>query len=198
MKIALPKFSTILFLTVVSAIAYCIFSAGYGVGHLALREQAMLSKAGVQYCDSHVDVIYERTIAGKQDWLHLEIDTTYHKIGKGNFTYQTLCNRTYSLRGYDSEYENWGNGYKHCFIEGLSEHKWSALPHSPTRLLGYEVQKALSSDGTSQWEAWYTNELPEVAEGAQCQDNFRGLILHLSDKRSRYTLEAKHINIYIG
>ena len=198
MKIASLKVSTIVLLAVVSAIAYCTFSAGHGVGHLALREQAMLTEAGMQYSDSHVDVIYERTFGHEQDWLHLEIDTTYHKVGKGNFTYKTLCNRRFSLRAYGEEYESWGNGYKHCFIEGQSEHKWSTLPHSPTKLLGYEVQKASSSDGTSDWEVWYTEQLPEIHIGSQCQDDYKGLILYLSDLSRGYTLEAKHIDIHMG
>ena len=171
---------------------------GYGDGHLALKKQSEIAQKAKSYNDSQVDVIYERTMGGKQDWLHLEVDTTYHKVGKGNFTYKTLCNREFTLRAYDSQYEDWGNAYKHCFIESEGEKEWNLAPKEPIKLLGYEVLGATMTSQDNGWRVWYTEELPHIEDGATSKDSYKGLILEAMDSRGEYHLKAKYIKLNIG
>ena len=171
---------------------------GYGDGHLALKKQSEIAQKAKSYKDSQVDVIYERTMGGKQDWLHLEIDTTYHKVGKGNFTYKILCNREFTLRAYDSQYEDWGNAYKHCFIEGEGEKEWNLASKEPIKLLGYEALGATMTTQDNGWRVWYTEELPHIEDGATSKDSYKGLILEAIDSRGEYHLKAKYIKLNIG
>ncbi len=171
---------------------------GYGEGHLALKEQSAISQKVKSYKDSQVDVIYERMMRGKLDWLHLEIDTTYHKVGKGNFTYKVLCNREFTLRAYNSQYENWGNAYKHCFIEGEGEKVWNLTRKEPMSLLGYEALGATMTTPENRWRVWYTEELPHIEDGATRTDSYKGLILEAMDSKGEYHLKAKYIKLNIG
>ena len=49
---------------------------GYGDGHVAIKQESAIAKNTMSYNDSQMDVIYERMMNGKQDWLHLTVDTT--------------------------------------------------------------------------------------------------------------------------
>lgn len=211
MKIAQLKISTIVLLSITIAIGYCVLSAGYGVGHLAIKEQEQSVEEARTYANSHVDVIYERICGGNQDFLHLEIDTTYHKIGKRNYTYKRLCNRDFSLREYDGEYRDCKTAYAKCFITGDGAYAWEKSYVSKGKSSGgngnttnymqiaaYKCYPAVTTIADRSWQAWYTDLLPQVEHGAETTDDYRGLILHLTDIEGEYTLQAKYINIYIG
>lgn len=172
-------------------------STGYGSGHSAISNQKYLAQQVKQYQPSHVDVIYERTISGKQDFLHLEIDTTYHKIGKGNYIHEVLCNRDYSLRTFDGKYHDCSKMVAQCFVEGSTSINWQATEATKT-ISGNKCSRVVAAFTTKSWEAWYTKELPYLAEGAKATDNYNGLILEVRDADGQYELKAKYITQYIG
>ncbi|MBR4854792.1 MAG: hypothetical protein IKU88_08705 [Alistipes sp.] len=181
----------------VISIAYIALSAGYGVGHIAISQQELAALQAKQYQPSQVDVIYERLSDNKQDFLHLKIDTTYHRIGKGNYTREVLCNREYSFREFDGSYNDCLNAVAHCFVEGDAERKWQS-GDATKKIAGNNCYRAVTTFTDKSWEAWYTTSLPHLAEGAKAKDLFEGLILEARDAEGEYELKAKYITQYIG
>lgn len=173
-------------------------SAGYGAGHSAISQQEIVANRVKQYEPSHVDVIYERTIGGQQDFLHLEIDTTYHTIGKGGYTREVLCNRDFSLRVFsDGKYHDCSDKVAQCFVESDAQIKWQAA-HDTKRIIAHECYKVVATNAEKAWEAWYTTSLPHLAKGARVTDNNSGVILEVRDTDEEYELKAKYITQYIG
>lgn len=191
------KIVSILAATILAVIIALAISAGYGAGHSAMSQQAWLAKHQVKYQPSQVDVIYERSLSGKQDFLHLQIDTTYHAIGKGNYTHKMMCRRDYSLRAFDGEYHDCSDVVAKCFTEGENTLQWHKVKTSRP-IVGYDCQMALVKSGEHIWQAWYTDQLPHICNEATATDDLKGLILELSDKENRYHLKAKYITQYIG
>lgn len=181
----------------VVSIAIFVLSTGYGVGHAAISHQKMVAQQAKQYLPSQVDVIYERLSDNKQDFLHLKIDTTYHKIGKGNYTREVLCNREFSLREFDGSYNDCSDAVAHCFVEGDATRKWQS-GEATKSIAGNNCYRAVTTFADKNWEAWYTTTLPHLAEGAKAKDLFEGLILEVRDAEGEYELKAKYITQYIG
>ena len=196
-KAVTAKMVTALVVMVVAVIAGLTFSAGYGAGHSAICQQEHLAELAKHYPTSHIDVIYERTLSGKQDFLHLEIDTTYHKIGKGNYTREVLCSREFSLREFDVSYRDCGDVVAQCFVEGNASRKWES-GEATKSIAGNKCYRAVTDSESKQWEAWYTTTLPHIAEGARVADHYAGLILEARDAKGEYELKAKYITQYIG
>ena len=181
----------------VICIAYIALSAGYGAGHAAISQQKLTAQQAKQYQPSQLDVIYERLSDNKQDFLHLKIDTTYHRIGKGNYTREVLCNREFSLREFDGSYNDCSDAIAHCFVEGDAERKWQS-GEATKAIAGNNCYRAVTTFADKSWEAWYTTSLPHLAEGAKAKDLFEGLILEARDAEGEYELKAKYITQYIG
>ncbi len=181
----------------VVGIAIFVLSTGYGVGHAAISHQKMVAQQVKQYLPSQVDVIYERLSDNKQDFLHLKIDTTYHKIGKGNYTREVLCNREFSLREFDGSYNDCSDAVAHCFVEGDATRKWQS-GEATKSIAGNNCYRVVTTFAGKNWEAWYTTTLPHLAEGAKAKDLFEGLILEVRDAEGEYELKAKYITQYIG
>lgn len=194
------SYKSVVWLGIFAIVAMIGFTmmTGYGDGHMAIKQESAIAKNTMSYNDSQMDVIYERMMNGKQDWLHLTVDTTYHKVGKGDYTYKVLCNREFSLRAYDSGYEDWGNGYKHCFIEGEGVKEWRVTSEQAKSFLGYETRVAEYWSNENRWQVHYTEMLPSVEQGATPTDSYRGLILEATDQGGEYRIKAKYINLNIG
>lgn len=174
-----------------------MLSAGYGAGHSAISHQQHIAQQVKQYQPSHLTVIYERTVNGKQDFLHLKIDTTYHTIGKGNYTHEVLCDRDFSLRAFDGDYYDCGNVVEQCFIEGNPTKEWQTTK-ATKRVAGNECRRGITTAAKTNWEAWYTDQLPHIAQGTRTNDPYKGLILELRDADGKYELKARYITQYIG
>ena len=196
-KYSFVKTSSVLVIAIAVAVVGFLLSAGYGAGHSAICQQEHLAEQAKHYPTSHVDVIYERTLSGKQDFLHLEIDTTYHKIGKGNYTREVLCNREFSLREFDGSYCDCSDVVAQCFVEGNASRKWES-DESTKSIAGNKCYRVVTASEDKNWEAWYTTSLPHIAEGARATDHYAGLILEARDTEGAYELKAKYITQYIG
>ena len=181
----------------VICIAYIALSAGYGAGHAAISQQKLTAQQAKQYQPSQLDVIYERLSDNKQDFLHLKIDTTYHKIGKGNYTHEVLCSREFSLREVDGSYNDCSDAIAHCFVEGDADRKWQS-GEATKSIAGNNCYRVVTTFADKSWEAWYTTSLPHLAEDAKAKDHFEGLILEVRDANGEYELKAKYITQYIG
>lgn len=171
--------------------------AGYGVGHASISQQEYIAQQAKQYLPSQLDVIYERLSDNKQDFLHLKIDTTYHKIGKGSYTREVLCHREFLLREFDGSYNDCSDAVAHCFVEGDKAREWRS-GEATKSIVGNNCYRVVTTFADKSWEAWYTTSLPHLAEGAKAKDLFEGLILEVRDAEGEYELKAKYITQYIG
>ena len=181
----------------VICIGYIALSTGYGVGHSAISQQEHIAQQAKQYLPSQLDVIYERLSDNKQDFLHLKIDTTYHKIGKGSYTREVLCHREFSLREFDGSYNDCSDAAAHCFVKGDKAREWQSGKATKS-IAGNNCYRVVTTFADKSWEAWYTTSLPHLAEGAKAKDHFEGLILEVRDAKGEYELKAKYITQYIG
>ena len=83
---------------------YQVFTLGYGCSSEIEYQTEKAIATHKHYADEHLSVIYERRIDSKTDFVHLQVDTTYHEIGKGAYRYEVLCKREYNLRSFDNGY----------------------------------------------------------------------------------------------
>ena len=175
---------------------YQTFSTGYGCADeiVYLSEQTLRnSPTPAPEC---LTVIYERQICGRNDMLHLRIDTTYHQIGKGAYKHELRAKREYSLRSFDGTYTDMSDVVALCFVEG--GHTWQQDKKQMHNVTGYKCRKATAAIEGKHYQAWYSNTLPHLQEGAQTSDNYRGLILEAQSADARYTLRAKYVGQRIG
>lgn len=197
-KYSFLKASSVLVIVITIAVVGFLLSAGYGAGHSAICQQEFMASQAKQYQPSQVDVIYERTIDGQQDFLHLEIDTTYHRRGKANYTREVVCDRDFSLRAFDGSYHDCSAFVAKCFVENEEGQREWAEAKATKSIIGQECRRALATIDGKEWEAWYTLDLPLIANGAKATDAYKGLLLEVRDRENRYELKARYITQYIG
>ena len=97
---------------------YQVFTLGYGCSSEIEYQTDKAVANHKHYADEHLSVIYERKIGSHTDFVHLQVDTTYHEIGKGAYRYEVLCKREYNLRSFDNEYNDMQDVVVACFISG--------------------------------------------------------------------------------
>ncbi len=175
---------------------YQVFTLGYGCSGKIKHNVTQAIKEHSNYADEHLSVVYERKIESETDFVHLQIDTTYHKIEKGAYLYKIVCSREYSLRSFDGEYHKMNDVVAECFIGNNSS--WSRSRTQHRQIMDYECERATKLIGGEPYEAWYTFALPYQRANTQANDDFHGLVLEARNAEGNYVLKAKYIGQQIG
>ena len=184
----------ILATTLILTAVYQVFTLGYGCSSEIEYQTDKVIATNKHYADEHLSVIYERRIDSKTDFVHLQVDTTYHEIGKGGYRYEVLCKREYNLRSFDNGYDDMQDVVAACFISGK---EWE-LDDARRKIIDYSCQRATAKIGNQLYEAWYTDALPHRHPDSREIDDKRGLILEARDAEGSYELRAKYIREQIG
>lgn len=191
MKCAKHITPTILLLTAAVAILY-LCDIGYGYGHIAMHNQANAARVDKVFKPEQLAVTYQRTYDNHTDFLHFKVDTTYHKIGRGNFVYEHVCKRKFSLTASETAHNNLTDHIAEFFITGGSR-TWYPN-HFEREILSESCLYAVSAEDNSVWESWYSDALPHVQAGARAADGLAGLILEVRNIEKQYTLKAVNIS----
>lgn len=191
-KSFLAVFSVVLLIAVVH-----IFTVGYGFGYDAISISRQAVRDAKQYNPSHLAVIYERQVDKRNDFLHLEIDTTYRAIGRNAFLREVVCDRQLRLRAFDGSYIDCSKQAERCFILADNGLEWQTLSHK-RQIIGQECLAAEAYIDGKRYQAWYTMALPHLEDGAKESKELAGLILEASDSEGRYSLRAKYIAQHLG
>lgn len=173
---------------------YQVFTLGYGCSSEIEYQTDKAVANHKHYADEHLSVIYERKIGSHTDFVHLQVDTTYHEIGKGAYRYEVLCKREYNLRSFDNEYNDMQDVVVACFISGK---EWEQ-ENARRKIMDHSCQRATAKIGNQLYEAWYTDVLPHRHPDSRTIDDKRGLILEARDAEGGYELKAKYIGEQIG
>lgn len=176
-----------------------IFTIGYGFGYDAISrtDRAVEQAKQSDYQSSHVAVIYERTVEQRNDFLHLEIDTTYRAIGRHAFQYKMICDREITLRAYDGAYIDCSDMAASCFVFADNNRKWQ-LAGEQKQIIDQKCKSATTSIDGEEYKAYYTLALPHCAIEAQPSQLYEGLILEAYDADGSYSLKAIHIAQHLG
>ena len=176
-----------------------IFTIGYGFGYDAISrtERAVEQAKQSGYQPSHVAVIYERTVEHRNDFLHLEIDTTYRAIGRHAFQYKMICDREITLRAYDGAYIDCSDMAASCFVFADNNRKWQPAGEQK-QIIDQKCKSATTNIDGEEYKAYYTLALPHCAVEAQPSQLYEGLILEAYDADGSYSLKAIHIAQHLG
>lgn len=191
-------FFTLSTIVLIFAIGH-IFTIGYGFGYDAISrtDRAVEQARQSDYQPSHVAVIYERTVEQRNDFLHLEIDTTYRAIGRHAFQYKMICDREITLRAYDGAYIDCSDMAASCFVFADNNRKWQ-LAGEQKQIIDQKCKSATTSINGEEYKAYYTLALPHCAVEAQPSQLYEGLILEAYDADGSYSLKAIHIAQHLG
>ncbi len=189
-----------LYIAIIAIIAivaiYQTFNIGYGCADKVIYQSEQTKRNSPTPAPESLTVIYERQMGNSSDLLHLRIDTTYHQIGKGAYKHELRAKREYSLHSFDGTYTDMNDVATLCFVEGSRE--WQTEKKQQHNVAGYNCQGATLTIGNRRYQAWYTDALPHLHQGAQSSDGQSGLILEAQSADMRYTLRAKYIGQKIG
>lgn len=176
-----------------------IFTIGYGFGYDAISRTDRAVKQAKQsgYQPSHLAVIYERRVEQRNDFLHLEVDTTYRAIGRHAFQYKTICDREITLRAYDGAYIDCSDMAASCFVYADNNRKWQ-LAGEQKQIIDQKCKSATTNIDGEEYKAYYTLALPHCAVEAQPSQLYEGLILEAYDADGSYSLKAIHIAQHLG
>lgn len=191
-------FFTLSTIVLIFAIGH-IFTIGYGFGYDAISrtDRAVEQAKQSGYQPSHLAVIYERKVEQRNDFLHLEVDTTYHSIGRHAFQYKTICDREITLRAYDGAYIDCSDMAASCFVFADNNRKWQ-LAGEQKQIIDQKCKSATTSIDGEEYKAYYTLALPHCAVEAQPSQLYEGLILEVYDTDGSYSLKAIHIAQHLG
>lgn len=184
----------ILAIMLILTTVYQVFTLGYGCSSEIEYQTNKVIATNKHYADEHLSVIYERKIGSQTDFVHLQVDTTYHEIGKGGYRYEVLCKREYNLRSFDNGYDDMQDVVAACFISGK---EWEQ-DNVRRKIIDYSCQRATAKIGNQLYEAWYTDALPYRHPDSREIDDKQGLILEARDAEGSYELRAKYIREQIG
>lgn len=176
-----------------------IFTIGYGFGYDAISrtDRAVEQAKQSGYQPSHLAVIYERRVEQRNDFLHLEVDTTYRAIGRHAFQYKMICDREITLRAYDGAYIDCSDMAASCFVFADNNRKWQ-LAGEQKQIIDQKCKSATTSIDGEEYKAYYTLALPHCAVEAQPSQLYEGLILEAYDADGSYSLKAIHIAQHLG
>ena len=197
MKCKISHIGLIVVAVAMVATAVQLFVLGNGQGHYLTSRERLNATELQRWEDEHLAVIYERTFRGESDLVHLQIDTTYHQIGKAAYKYEVLCKREYTLRSFDGGYEPMDDAVAACFAEGEGSHEWSVTDQR-RQILGYYCHRAEARIGEQAYEAWYASGLPYSQPRARITDKWQGLILEAESLSGDFALKVKYIDEKIG
>ncbi|MBQ1953370.1 MAG: hypothetical protein II361_02915 [Alistipes sp.] len=197
MKCKISHIGLIVVAVAMVATAVQLFVLGNGQGHYLTSREKLNAMQLQRWDDEHLAVIYERTFCGKSDLVHLQIDTTFHQIGKAAYKYEVLCKREYTLRSFDGSYEPMDDALAACFAEGEDSREWRVTKQR-RQILGYDCRKAEALLGEELYQAWYTEELPYSRPNARTMDQRQGLILEAESRSGDFALKVKYIDEKIG
>ncbi len=184
----------ILTLAAIIVAIYQIFTLGYGGSAEIEYSTRQTIEKHTNHATEHLSVIYERKIGNKTDFIHLQVDTTYHAIGKGRYQHEVICNRKYSLRSFDDQYHGMNNAIAACFAES---DEWD-IKDVYSRIMDYKCRQATKLIDGEKYEAWYTTALPHQRPQSRAMDKNRGLILKAYNASGNYSLTARYIEQQIG
>jgi len=170
---------------VIAAITHAL-TIGYGVKYTSTPQSETTCRP------MSTAVIYERNYNGHIDFVHLKIDTTYRKTGKGRLKLETICDRKISLRSFDGKYADCSFATSRCFVIG-NDIEWRDTGET-RRIMDYECRRATATFDNRTWEVWYTLLLPRCAAGTRMSDHLAGLILEASESKGDYSLKIRHIS----
>lgn len=173
---------------------YQVFTLRYGCSSEIEYQTEKVIATHKHYADEHLSVIYERRIDSQTDFVHLQVDTTYHETGKGAYRYEVLCKREYNLRSFDNGYDDMQDVVTACFISGK---EWEQ-DNVRRKIIDYSCQRATAKIGNRLYKAWYTDALPHRHPDSREIDDKQGLILEARDAEGSYELRAKYIREQIG
>ena len=193
-KLFLAAFTTAIIFTVGH-----IFTIGYGFGYdTIIRTQIAAEQAKQNYYQpSHLAVIYERQVEQRNDFLHLEIDTTYRSIGRHAFHYEMICDQEVTLRAFDGEYVDCSEIAANCFVFAENNRQWQ-LGKEQKQVIDQKCESATTNIDGQEYRAWYTTALPHCAKDARPSKLLEGLILEANDADGYYSLKAKYIAQHLG
>ena len=176
-----------------------IFTIGYGFGYDAISrtERAVEQAKQSGYQPSHLAVIYERRVEQRNDFLHLEVDTTYRAIGRHAFQYKMICDREITLRAYDGAYIDCSDMAASCFVFADNNRKWQPAGEQK-QIIDQKCKSATTNIDGEEYKAYYTLALPHCAVEAQPSQLYEGLILEAYDADGSYSLKAIHIAQHLG
>ena len=176
-----------------------IFTIGYGFGYDAISrtDRAVEQAKQSGYQPSHLAVIYERRVEQRNDFLHLEVDTTYRAIGRHAFQYKMICDREITLRAYDGAYIDCSDMAASCFVFADNNRKWQPAGEQK-QIIDQKCKSATTSIDGEEYKAYYTLALPHCAVEAQPSQLYEGLILEAYDADGSYSLKAIHIAQHLG
>lgn len=191
-------FFTLSTIVLIFAIGH-IFTIGYGFGYDAISrtDRAVEQAKQSGYQPSHLAVIYERRVEQRNDFLHLEVDTTYRAIGRHAFQYKMICDREITLRAYDGAYIDCSDMAASCFVFADNNRKWQ-LAGEQKQIIDQKCKSATTSIDGEEYKAYYTLALPHCAVEAQPSQLYEGLILEAYDADGSYSLKAIHIAQHLG
>ena len=182
---------TIFTALIIFTVVYNLFSTGYGIAPIIESSNQSIARHANDIDKHHLCVIYEREMQGEKDLLQLDIDSTFHQIGKGGYRGEQRCKREFRLRSYDKQYCDITPKVVNCFIDG-NENRWVKMP-SESNILGYECQRAMTNIADNHYHAWYTTALPYPDHRAKAIDPLQGLIMELRNHDGTYAIKVKHI-----
>ena len=176
-----------------------IFTIGYGFGYAAISrtDRAVEQAKQSGYQPSHLAVIYERRVEQRNDFLHLEVDTTYRAIGRHAFQYKMICDREITLRAYDGAYIDCSDMAASCFVFADNNRKWQPAGEQK-QIIDQKCKSATTNIDGEEYKAYYTLALPHCAVEAQPSQLYEGLILEAYDADGSYSLKAIHIAQHLG
>lgn len=176
-----------------------IFTIGYGFGYDAISrtDRAVEQAKQSGYQPSHLAVIYERRVEQRNDFLHLEVDTTYRAIGRHAFQYKMICDREITLRAYDGAYIDCSDMAASCFVFADNNRKWQPAGEQK-QIIDQKCKSATTNIDGEEYKAYYTLALPHCAVEAQPSQLYEGLILEAYDADGSYSLKAIHIAQHLG
>ena len=191
-------FFTLSTIVLIFAIGH-IFTIGYGFGYDAISrtDRAVEQAKQSDYQPSHVAVIYERRVEQRNDFLHLEVDTTYRAIGRHAFQYKMICDREITLRAYDGAYIDCSDMAASCFVFADNNRKWQPAGEQK-QIIDQKCKSATTNIDGEEYKAYYTLALPHCAVEAQPSQLYEGLILEAYDADGSYSLKAIHIAQHLG
>lgn len=164
----------------------CLIGYGHKTAHIPHNPVEMPAQ-------THLSIIYERTQCDKSDFLHLKIDTTYHKRGKNSYLHEVVCNHNISLRAFDKEYSPLTVSADRCFV---ADGEFLPTKHSSRRLIASHLcHSAIINNNGRNWAVWYSEALPYCHSNTKIKDKYRGVVLAAYNNDKSYALEARHITL---
>jgi len=117
------------------------------------------------------------------------IDLSHVPASRFNARFKEVIHKV-PTAGTETVYNKIG-AVQYVYQEPASLFSWTLTPATAT-VAGYACQRATTSFGGRQWEAWFTREVP-VGDGPYKFYGLPGLIVKVSDTRGHYVFELTRL-----